>query len=111
MKPNNEHKLFENMLRFKTKNLALNEGLSDYLMRFISDFKQMFAKSNIRIKFFKDILEMLKQDTDPESIIRYMQEQDETITREAAIKVIKEIGRIFEIYVDFKNDNDITPTT
>jgi hypothetical protein len=99
------------MLRFKTKNLALNEGLSDYLMRFISDFKQMFAKSNIRIKFFKDILEMLKQDTDPESIIRYMQEQDETITREAAIKVIKEIGRIFEIYVDFKNDNDITPTT
>lgn len=29
MKPNNEHKLFENMLRFKTKNLFLNEDVAD----------------------------------------------------------------------------------
>lgn len=115
MKPNNEHKLFENMLRFKTKNLALNEGLAQFAMKLFSNLNQVFKQNNyehkIIKKMFRDILEMLKQDTEPEAIIRYMQQQDATITRETAISIIKDIARFFDFYVDFKNDSDITPTT
>ena len=111
MKTNDEHKLFENMLRFKTKNLPLNEDMADGIIELIKNLKNGFQRVWKYKGVLADVVKMLDQDTPPETIIRFLQQKDATLTREKAIEMIKEIGEMFDIYVDINNDADASPTT
>jgi hypothetical protein len=111
MKSNNDNKLFENMIRFKTKNLALNEDMADGIIQFIKGLTKRFKQTRQYDGVLNDVFRMLYQDTSPETIIKFLQQKDPELSREKAIEMIKDIGELFSIYVDIDNDADASPTT
>ena len=116
--------LAENMLRFNTKNLnedhpgiipssikmgiaasGILKGLKSYLQMFNGKTKQ--EEKEIIMVF--NIQNMLRRDTDPNEILRYMKSQDPSIDDATGIEIMKALGRQLGLYVDPENEDDATP--
>lgn len=116
--------LAENMRRFGTKNLnedhpgilpsaikmgaaagGILKGVKDYLQLFNGKTKQ---EEKEMIMVF-NIQNMIRRDTDPAEILRYMKSQDPSIDDATGIEIMKTLGQQLGLYVDPENEDDATP--